>query len=211
MNQVGRAVLRMEDDKLLKGRGIFTDDLNRPGMVHLAFVRSPHAHARIRAIRTERAAAVPGVRAVFTGRDLAALCKPIYVDVIFPRYKAPSRPVVAIESVKFVGDAVAVVVADSRYVGEDAADLVDVDYEPLPVVVDLEDALRPAAPLVHPELGDNVFFTGEFATDGLDTVFASADLVLRERFQSTRVAGGPRPRSRTCCGRRSRTWSTSPE
>jgi len=101
---VGRGALRIEDDKLLKGRGVFTDDLHLPGMVHLAFVRSPHAHARIRAIRTEHAAAVPGVLAVLTGHDLAALCKPIYVDVIFPSYKAPSRPVVAIDAVKFVGD-----------------------------------------------------------------------------------------------------------
>ena len=99
---VGRGVLRMEDDKLLKGRGTFTDDLHLPGMVHLAFVRSPHAHARIRAIRTERAAAVPGVLAVFTGRDLAALCKPIYVDVIFPTYKAPSRPVLTLVTVSSI-------------------------------------------------------------------------------------------------------------
>ena len=188
---VGRGVLRMEDDKLLKGRGVFADDLHLPGMVHLAFVRSPHAHARIRAVRIERAAAVPGVLAIFTGRDLAALCKPIYVDVIFPSYKAPSRPVVAIDAVKFVGDAVAVVVAESRYIGEDAADLVEVDYEPLPAVVDVEAALEASAPVVHPELGDNVFFKGEFATDGLDAVFAAAPLVLRERFQSTRVAGVP--------------------
>ena len=188
---VGRGALRIEDDKLLKGRGIFSDDLHLPGMVHLAFVRSPHAHARIGAIRTERAAALPGVLAVLTGRDLAALCRPIYVDVIFPSYKAPSRPVVAIDVVKFVGDAVAVVVAESRYVGEDAADLVEVEYEPLPAVVDMEAALDAAAPVVHPELGDNVFFKGEFATDNFAAAFAAGDVVLRERFRSTRVAGVP--------------------
>lgn len=188
---VGRRALRIEDDKLLKGRGIFADDLHLAGLLHLTFVRSPHAHARIRAIRTERAAAVRGVVAVFTGHDLAARCKPIYVDVIFPSYKAPSRPVVAVDVVKFVGEAVAVVVAESRYVGEDAADLVEVDYEPLRAVVDVEAALDPAAGVVHPDLGDNVLFKGEFATDKFDAAFASGDLVLRERFRSTRVAGVP--------------------
>jgi carbon-monoxide dehydrogenase large subunit len=191
MTLVGKGVPRTEDDKLLKGRGVFSDDLHLPRMVHLAFVRSPHAHARIRAVRTARAAALPGVLAVFTGADIAKLCKPIYVDVIFPDYKAPSRPVVAVDVVKFVGDAVAVVVAESRYLGEDAVDLVEVDYEPLPAIVDLEAALAPTAPVVHPELGDNVLFKGTFATEGFDRAFASGDVVLRERFQSTRVAGVP--------------------
>src|SRR5262249_44517215 len=97
----------------------------------------------------------------------------------------------AIDVVKFVGDAVAVVVAESRYVGEDAADLVEVEYEPLPAVVDMEAALDAAAPVVHPELGDNVFFKGEFATEDFDAAFAAGDVVLRERFRSTRVAGVP--------------------
>jgi carbon-monoxide dehydrogenase large subunit len=99
--------------------------------------------------------------------------------------------VVAVDTVKFVGDAVAVVAAESRYAAEDAADLVEVDYELLPAVVDLERALDPTAPVVHPELGDNVFFKGEFTTNGFDRVFASGEVVLRERFQSTRVAGVP--------------------
>jgi carbon-monoxide dehydrogenase large subunit len=97
---VGRGVLRLEDDKLLKGRGVFTDDLHLPGLVHLGFVRSPHAHARVRAIRTGRATALPGVLALFTGRDLAPLAKPIRVEILFPHYKAPARPVVAASSTR---------------------------------------------------------------------------------------------------------------
>ncbi|MFI5280319.1 MAG: xanthine dehydrogenase family protein molybdopterin-binding subunit, partial [Gemmatimonadales bacterium] len=185
---VGRGVLRVEDDKLLKGRGIFADDLHLPGLVHLAFVRSPHAHARIRAIRTERATALPGVLAVFTGRQLEALCKPMRVEIAFPSYKAPARPVVAVDAAKFVGDAVAVVVAESRYVAEDAADLVEVDYEPLPAIVDVEAALDPKAPLAHPELGDNVFYKSEFTAGDVGGAFSSADLVLKETFRSGRVA-----------------------
>ncbi len=188
---VGRGVLRVEDDKLLKGRGIFADDLQVPGCLHLAFVRSPHAHARIRAIRTERAKALPGVLAVFTGRDLEPLCKPMRVEVVFPGYKAAGRPVVAIDAVKFVGEAVAVIVAESRYVGEDAVDLVEVDYESLPAAVDVEAALERDAPLVHPELGDNVFFRGEFKAGNVAAAFSSADLVLEETFRSGRVAGVP--------------------
>ncbi len=188
---VGRDVLRVEDDKLLKGLGIFADDIHLSGLVHLAFARSPHAHARIRAIRTERARALPGVLAVFTGRDLEALCKPMRVEIAFPSYKAPARPVVAIDTVKFVGDAVAVVAAESRYIAEDAADLVEVDYEPLPAVVDVEAALDPTAPLAHPELGDNVFFKSEFKAGDVDGAFASADLVLKETFRTGRVAGVP--------------------
>lgn len=188
---VGRGVLRFEDDKLLKGRGVFTDDLHLSGLVHLGFVRSPHAHARIRAIRTERAKALPGVLAVFTGRDFESLAKPIRVEILFPHYKAPARPVMAVDAVKFVGDAVAVVVAESRYVAEDAADLVEVDYAPLPAVVDVEAALHPSAALAHPELGDNVFFKGEFTAGDVEGAFTSADLVLEETFRSARVAGVP--------------------
>jgi carbon-monoxide dehydrogenase large subunit len=188
---VGRGVPRVEDERLLKGRGVFVDDIHLPGVVHLAFVRSPHAHARIRDIRTARARTLPGVLAVLTGREITALCRPMRVEIAFAGYKAPARPVVAVDCVKFVGEAVGVVAAESRYVAEDAAELVEVDYEPLPAVVDVEAAMDPHAARVHPELGDNVFFKGEFKAGNVDAAFASADLVLRETFRSARVAGVP--------------------
>jgi len=188
---IGRPVLRREDRKLLKGRGQFVDDIELPRLAHLAFVRSPHAHARIRAIDTTAARALPGVLGVFTGQDLAGVCKPMRVEVRLPGYRATSRPVLAIDKARFAGDAVAVVVADSRYIAEDGADLVQVDYEPLRAVADLEQALEPDAPLVHDEIGTNVLFRSEFKAGDVDAAFASAHRVLRETFRSTRVAGVP--------------------
>ena len=188
---IGRPVLRREDKKLLKGRGQFLDDIDLPRQAHVAFVRSPHAHARIRGIDTAAARALPGVCAVLTGADLAAVCQPMRVVVRLPGYRPTTQTVLAVDRVRFVGDAVAVVAAESRYIAEDAADLVRVDYEPLPAVVDMERALDAASPVVHDDLGTNVLFKGEHKAGDVDGAFSGGHRVLRETFRCTRVAGVP--------------------
>ena len=188
---VGRPLLRREDQKLLKGRGQFVDDIELPRLAHLAFVRSPHAHARIGAIDTTAGLALPGVLGVFTGRDFAGVCKPMRVEVRLPGYRPTERTVLATDKARFVGDAVAVVVAETRYIAEDATDLVEVNYEPLAAVTDVERALEADAPLVHDEVGSNVLFRSEFKAGDVDAAFASAHRVLGETFRCTRVAGVP--------------------
>ena len=132
----GARVDRVEDPRLLTGTGTFVDDVSRPGMLHACFVRSPFARARINAIRTSEALAVPGVHRVFLASDLNADVREQWHTSIGPHVPEVPRPPLAEDEVRFVGDPVALVIAESRYVAEDAAELVDVDYEPLPAVVD---------------------------------------------------------------------------
>ena len=189
---IGRDVLRREDDYLLRGAGRFVDDLAEPrDLIHLGFVMSPHAHALILGIDAAAARALPGVIDVLTGDDLAPLCRPILTEIEFPGYKTTSRPVLARDRVRFVGEQVAVVLAESAYIAQDAIELVQVDYQPLPVAADMVAARQAGAPLVHDDLGDNILFEGQFATDGFDEVFTAGGIVLREQFRTGRVAGVP--------------------
>ena len=189
---IGTEQLRVEDEFLLRGAGRFLDDTPiPPGTAHLAFVLSPLAHARILNIDSRAAQALPGVSAVFTGEDLAPLIAPLTATIDIPGYKTVGRPALARERVRFVGEAVAVIVAQSAYIAADAVELVDVDYEPLPVVASMEPALEPEAALVHPELGDNKLFESHFSTDGFDAIFDAAPQHLSETFHTRRVAGVP--------------------
>ncbi len=187
----GAAVRRIGDDRLLTGRGEYVGDLALPGTLHIAFVRSPHAHARLVAIDTSAASAAPGVVAVFTGRDLLEPCRPIRVECALPGYRQTERRVITVDKVRFVGEPVAVVVAEDRYLAEDAAEFVHVTYEPLPAVVDMEEALAPTAPLVHDEIDSNALFHSEFSSGDVAGAFAGAAHVVRESFRSNRVAGVP--------------------
>jgi carbon-monoxide dehydrogenase large subunit len=174
---IGAAVKRREDPALVTGAGKYTDDLTLPDMAYAAIVRSPHAHARIRRIDTTRAQAAPGVLAVFTAADVKAAGLPGVVPTawLHPGIKTPAHPILASDVVRCVGDAVAVVVADDRYRAADAADLVEVDYEPLPAVVDAEAAAAPGAPLVHADAPGNVSFEWELGDRAkTDAAFASA-------------------------------------
>ena len=145
----GQSVERVEDAALLTGRGRFIDDLGvKPGTLHAAILRSPHAHARLAAIRTDAARALPGVAAVLTGADIRTLSSSLVVGVKAPVECWP----IATDRVRYVGEPVAVVVAASRYVAEDALDLIDIDYEPLPAIVDPVAALDPAAPGLDEQL-----------------------------------------------------------
>ncbi|HEY8550457.1 MAG TPA: molybdopterin cofactor-binding domain-containing protein [Vicinamibacterales bacterium] len=156
---VGRRIKRVEDPRFLTGAGTYTDDVVLPGTVHAAMVRSPYAHARIVSIDTARALAQPGVHAVITGKDLLdAKVGSIPVGWLLPDLKTPPRYAIAVDRVRYAGEIVAVVIADTRPVAEDAAALVDVEYEMLPGVALGSKALEPGAPQVHDEAPGNVAF-----------------------------------------------------
>jgi carbon-monoxide dehydrogenase large subunit len=155
----GTRVPRIEDNRLLTGRGTFVDDVSRPGMLHACFVRSPFARAKINGIDPSAAVALPGVRAVFTADDLNPDVKEAWHAVAGKDIPDTPRPPLAEGEVKFVGDPVALVVAESRYIAEDAVELVEVDYEPLPAIADFTKAIGGSAagvPVVHEAYPDNV-------------------------------------------------------
>ena len=161
--EFGKARRRKEDARLITGRTRWTDNIQLPGMLHLAMVRSPHAHARITSIDTSAAKQADGVLGVWTGPELAG--SETGLPCAWPiteGMKSPTHPAVAQTEVNFAGEVVAVVAARSVAEARDAADLIDVEYEELPVVLDLEAALAPGAPLAHPELGTNENATWEF-------------------------------------------------
>ncbi|HEY6650362.1 MAG TPA: molybdopterin cofactor-binding domain-containing protein, partial [Mycobacterium sp.] len=151
----GTRVPRVEDNRLLTGRGTFVDDVSRPGILHACFVRSPFAHAKIQGIDAGAALALPGVHAVFMASDLNPDVKEAWHAVAGKDIPDTPRPPLAEGEVKFVGDPVALVVAESRYIAEDAVELVDVDYEPLPAIADFTRAAG-ADVVVHEAYPDNV-------------------------------------------------------
>jgi aerobic carbon-monoxide dehydrogenase large subunit len=187
---IGERVRRKETQRFVTGTGRFVDDLLPPGTLHAAFARSPCAHAHIKSVDVEAARAMPGVRAVFTGADIAGRIKPMRVggsSLLKPLKLYP----LAVDKIRYFGEPVAVVVADNRYLAEDAVEAITIDYEPLPVVIDPEAALESAATAVHDELGGNTVYKFHFATDGIDKVFAEADVVVKERIRSHRITACP--------------------
>jgi 2-furoyl-CoA dehydrogenase large subunit len=168
---LGRSIERVEDAALLTGRGRYIDDLGvPPGTLHAAILRSSHAHAKIRAIDTAAAAAGPGVAAVITGAEVAALSLPLVPVLRAPLEGWP----IAVERVRYVGEPVAVVVAADRYLAEDALDLIEVDYDPLPAVVDPLAALEPGAATLHAKLGSNIASDRSFRYGDPEAAFAAA-------------------------------------
>jgi aerobic carbon-monoxide dehydrogenase large subunit len=187
----GTRVKRLEDPRLLTGRGTYVDDISLPGMLHACFVRSPFPRAAVRSIDTSAALAVPGVRAVFTAADLNPGVKEQWHTSMGAQSPETPRPPLAEEAVRFVGDPVALVLAENRYIAEDAADLVDVDYEPLRPVVDYRQA-EAAGELVHQAHGSNV--VGELNLPEAPTLqgaFDSAAHVVRETISQQRYAPVP--------------------
>ena len=187
---VGTRMLRREDPALLTGEGRFVDDLVVPGELHMAVVRSPYAHARITSVDVSGALAIPGVVAAYSGADLAgewAAPMPCAWTVT-PDMKNPPHFPVATDQVNYVGDAVAVVLAESAYGVKDAMEAIVVEYEPLEAVVDLEDALSDRV-LVHPELGTNTSYTWELTPDkdAVDAAFAAAAHTVNERYIQQRL------------------------
>lgn len=189
---VGQSVLRKEDLPLLTGTSCFADDVNAASALRLAILRSPNAHARITSIDLSKARAHPGVHDVFTGDDLPRDMPPIPMR-LFPREGMDKalQPALAQGVVRYSGEPVAVVVADDNYAAEDALDLIDVRYEPLPPVLDAERALDPGAPVLHPALGTNAATRFVIEHGDIDAAFAEADLVVSERLYCHRHAAVP--------------------
>ena len=188
---VGRSVQRVEDPRLLSGQGRYVDDITLPGMLHAAFVRSPHARARILNIDASDALALDGVVAVYTAADLAWLNPMVATGPMRDGILAHSRTPLATDVVRHVGDPVAVVLARSPYLAEDGRDLVDVEYEPLEPVLDPIAALEPDSPLVDEALGTNNISHLEESAGDVERAFAEADHVTRLRFHSGRSTAAP--------------------
>jgi CO/xanthine dehydrogenase Mo-binding subunit len=192
---VGKDIKRREDPSLLMGTAKYTNDVQLPGMLHTAVLRSPYAHARIVSIDTSAAKQLPGVHAVLTGREAAEILNPV------PAFCA--EPVVehaiAIEKVRYAGEAVVAVAADTRYIAEDALELIKIEWELLPPVVDMLAAMGPDAPLVHENLKSNVVFDHTFVFGDVAADFARADRVIKRRLRWPRATAAPMEPSGAVC------------
>jgi len=187
---VGARVPRVEDARLLRGRGRYVEDVNPPGLRHGAFTRSPFAHARVTAVDATRARDLPGVDAVFTASDLEGVVGTMR-GAGPDGLRTPSFGPLAGDRVRFVGDPVALVVASSRSVAEDACELVEVEYDPLPVIADVDTAVAAGAPAVFDEVGHNVMFEGHWVYGEPDAQFARAERQGRWRFSQHRQCNAP--------------------
>jgi aerobic carbon-monoxide dehydrogenase large subunit len=186
---VGAPVARKEDRKLLTGQAQFVDDISLPGMVWLAVVRSPYAHALIQNVDVSGALAHAGVVMAYSGEDLAEDWASGLPCAWLPTEdtNAPTHRPLATDKARYVGDGVAVVVAESREAARDATELVRVDYDPLPAVIDPEAALADGAPVVHEEFGTNQCYVWELAAGELDEAFANAEVTVKERYRHQRL------------------------
>src|SRR6187455_3460167 len=192
---VGSRVKRREDPRLIQGRGTYVDDIKIVGMQHLAFKRSDVAHGRIVAIDISAAEAMDGVEAVFTGKQIAEFLDPMPIGTPFP---SPEHRAVAVDTVRFVGEPVAVVVARDRYVARDAADAIIVEIDALPAVVDVEQAMTGQPTVIHPEFANNLAVPlvpggtgvkpdGTVDDSAIDAAFASAEVVISQRMMNHRL------------------------
>ena len=194
----GSGIRRREDPRLITGQASYTDDIKLQGMVYAAIKRSPHAHARIRSVDTSTAQSAPGVVAVYTGADTDGVLNPIPCAWLPPDsdIKAVAYPAIAKDVVRYVGDAVAVVVAESRYQAEDALELINVDYEPLAAVVNPEAAMQEGAPQLHDDAPNNQAFHWVAAGGDTDAAFESAEVVVRDTIiQQRLIPNAIEPRS----------------
>ncbi len=184
---VGRSVRRVEDKRLLTGKGQFVDDMKRPGMCHAAVLRSPYPHAIIKSVDVSEALKISGVRGVLTGEDVGRMSRP------FPQ--AVDEPIeyycIAVDRARYVGEGVAVVVAEDRYIAEDALQVIRVDYEALPPVVDIEKAMENDAPILHPKVKTNVINHRKLRYGDPDAAFAQADVVVGDKFFFPKYSSTP--------------------
>jgi len=188
-NMIGAAIERREDHRLLTGHGKFLDDLDMPDTLEAAFLRSDFGHARILGVDTSAALELPGVVAVFTGDDIRPMMKPMPAKVAHPALQEMPRLPMALDEVHYVGEPVAVVIATSRYIAEDALELIDIDYEELPAISSTAAALAPGAPLAHLRAKDNIAVHAVQRAGDADAAFATAPHVLSETFRITRGGG----------------------
>jgi len=185
---VGAKVKRREDPNLIRGLGEYVDDVKLPAMLQAAILRTPHAHARIRAIDTDTARRLAGVVAVFTGAELKEQIGTIPTTADNPTLRIPKHHVLAVDKVCYAGEGVAVVVAEDRYTARDALDLIQVEYEPLPAVIDAEKALTSGAPVIHSEWPDNLAFSWHQAQGDVSGAFKRADKIVKQRLVHQRLA-----------------------
>lgn len=183
---VGASVRRKEDVRILTGQGRYIDDVNERATLSCCFVRSTVAHGRIVSVDTSEAVAIEGVTAVITGADMARYTNPINLAAPIPGLCTPAYPALAVDRVRYVGEPVALVVASDRYVAEDAAGVVQVDYEPLPAVVTSAESLAEGAPQLFDDVPGNLTYHGEFSVGDVDAAFAAADHVVSDRIDQHR-------------------------
>src|SRR5581483_1839186 len=188
---VSQPIRRVEDPVLLRGEATFVDDLAPPRTLTAVFARSDHAHARLRRVDVSAARRQPGVVAAWTGEDLRRVTAPIPSRLHPPTFRRTEWPALAVGKVRFVGEALAIVLAGGRYAGEDALEHVRVEYEPLPAVVDVDASMAAGAPRLHEQHPDNVLLHLRHDNGRVDEAFARADVVLREAFRLPRASAAP--------------------
>ena len=188
MKYVGQAMKRKEDPRLISGTSTYVDDVVLPGMLHMAVARSIHAHARIKSVDISKAQRLAGVVAVVTGEEVAAHCGPVPCAASVPNMKNAVRQLLAVGKVRFVGEPVAAVVAENKYIARDAVDLIEIDYEVLPAVVNPEKAMDPSSPRLYDEFSDNIGYSFGFETGSTERAFRRADVVVKERLINQRLA-----------------------
>ena len=185
----GSAIKRREDPRLITGAATYTDDVKLPGLTYAAILRSPYAHARITRVDVSEAKKSPGVIAVYTGADIKDKVVPVPCAWNVPNceLKVPAHPLLAHDKVRYVGDGVAMVVADSRAAARDALDLIDVDYDTLQGGVDPEKMAQPGAPQVHDDVPGNIAFTWVVAGGDAEQAFKSAEVSVQQRIVQQRL------------------------
>jgi len=188
---VGKAYLRKQDSRFLVGRGGYTDDIDIPGMIYGAILGSSHAHARIKHVDVAAAAKLPGVVAVLTGEPAAKISEPLPPVIALPGMRLNKSYAVAADKVRYVGEPVAAVAATDRYIAEDALELIEVEYEPLPAITNIEQALAPDAARLYEDWPSNVAMEFSFRAGDVDKGFADADYVIEESFPHHRYSGAP--------------------
>ena len=191
---IGASIKRREDPRLITGQATYVDDIKLNGMLHMTVLRSPYGHARITRIETEVARKHPGVVAVYTAEDLKGKVGNMSVGVLLPPHIEKGmgrRGPLAEGKVRFYGDPVAVVIAQDAYIAYDALELINVDYEPLPAAIDVEQAMQPDAPVLYEEFGTNLAFSQHPSTDEIDKVFAQTvaegGIIVKARLVNQRL------------------------
>jgi len=188
---VGNPIKRKEDPRLVTGSGRYVDDIKLPNMVYAEFVRSPYAHAKIKSIDVSQAKKLKGVLLVITAEDLKDKIKPL-PQVKVEGVKEFKYFPLALHKVRFVGEPVAVVVAEDKYIASDAAELVKVEYEPLKAVTNVEEAIKSDAPILHEDWGNNIaYHKVEFNVGDIDRAFNEADIILKEKIKINRIVSAP--------------------
>lgn len=188
-HNVGKAVPKMEATQLVKGKGGYTDDIEMADQHYASFLFSPYAHAKINSIDASKARELPGVSLVLTGEEIKELTNPMTSRAATT--SPTSHYLLAVGKVRYMGEPVAAVVAKNKYIAQDAVDLIEVDYDPLPAVASIEDAVKKDAELIYPELGTNEMVTDHFDFGDVDKAFKEADKIVKDRIKIHRYASTP--------------------